>query len=676
MPAEFLIPRFRTLHKSDKISSKILKEQNLMVSCEDLQKSVRSRDYARFWLDISESEHAEIDAFLESEEITPELRERVNHFQNLEMLPMGMAPNSKGLEELHLHFAFQEFRINIINCHDFVSESDKNSHPESAERAEPSVDQQLLVIKQEITKNIVNSQHSSASQDFMDLFFSILEKRLHLTLNSLSSFHQFDARFIQTLLLQTIQELTDYFLMQNIRKSSFFTRFVFSGFLFAEVDESVCFVYGLPSRRVFLDEIVFGTSATAKLRDLACDVIIERRNDCLHEVFIDEKAGNNVTLRASDTLKLMFSNDVEFRKSENFVPLRKIPCFVEIDFSKPRRNIIYSGSERSKRMKSKGERLLNLIEQLCSVVRDKIVGVDFSKVSYAVDGEILQLVSGCKNLQQLNLNNAGVSNSDFADCKTLPNLQILYVGGIEIDENGFNLVTLFPDLRILNSADSAGIIRLLAKCEPTPMLTQLDVSSIVINTDSELMLPKLDFLHTLIAQNCDFRASRFDFLRKFPSLLNFNLRECLFTVAALYYLSQNGKKLVSLDISVDKADMSLAGEDFYPISTMKELRYLKLSKRLISDSFISNLSSNAKKLISLDASFTMIGDVSMNYLSELRDLQEINLTGCKNITDSGIALLCESIMSLKNLSIRGTSVTEFGIAKVVNRFPEIKIDHP
>ncbi len=648
-----------------------------MVSCENLWKSVVNRDYARFWLDFSVSTPAEIDAFLENQEVTPELRRRIHHFQNLEMLPLGMAPNFKGLEELYQHFAFQDFSINIINCDDFADETDMKLHTEDAEDSKISehfIAQQLFNIKRGISDNIINSEQSAAVQEFADLLISKLDKRLHLTLISLLKLNGYDSRIlIQALICQSIQAISDYFLMLNVRESSFLALYVFRGFLFANVHGVVFLVFGLPSRAEYLEEIVFGSSTTVELHDLDCDIVIEHANGRLSEVFLDEKPGIKIELRASDTLKLLFSNDAEFRKSDNFVPLKEIRCSIEIDFSKPGKHIRSSDSERSKRMKSRSSRILKLIEQLCLVARDKIVSMDFSNVSNAVDSEILTLISGCKNLQRINLSNAGLSNSDFADCQTLPNLQVLEIDGLEIHENDFNMLTLFPNLRVLNSAGATGIIELLSKCESTPTLTQLDVSSNVLNTESEKKLPKLVFLHTFIAQNCDLSESSFDFMHKFPALQTLILRNCNFTGTALYHLSQNGKTIVNLDISVDKADMSQAGEEFQPISTMN-LQFLKLSKRLITDSFFSNLSANTKNLRVLDASYTMISDVSMNYLRKMRVLEELNLTGCRNISNSGISLLCESVMNLKKLSIKGTSITEIGIAKVINRFPEIKLD--
>ncbi|MCK5342377.1 MAG: hypothetical protein KAR20_03185, partial [Candidatus Heimdallarchaeota archaeon] len=387
-----------------------------MVSCENLWKSVNNRDYARFWLDFSVSTLAEIDAFLENQDITPELHRRINHFQNLELLPMGMAPNSTGLEELYQYFAFQDFNINIFDCHDFAIESNIKSHSDDAETIEISEQltvEQLFYLKQEIADTIDNSSYSAASQEFADLLFSKLEYRLHLTLITLTKLNIFDMQAIQALLSQTIQVLCEYFLMQKVRQSSFFTQFVFKGFLFALNDGAVILAYGLASRRVLLEEIVFGYAETLELHNLGCDVFIEHSNGRLSEVILDDIAGINISLRASDNLKLIFSNDVEYRKITNFLPLKNIPCSVEIDFSKPRRIISSNDAERTKRVKSRNLRVIKLLEQMQSVAGDKVISIDFSNVSDAIDSDLLNMISRCTNLQRINLSNADVSNADF-----------------------------------------------------------------------------------------------------------------------------------------------------------------------------------------------------------------------------------------------------------------------
>ena len=252
------------------------------------------------------------------------------------------------------------------------------------------------------------------------------------------------------------------------------------------------------------------------------------------------------------------------------------------------------------------------------------------------------VLSGLTNLTSLDLRSCSFLQNADALIK-LKNLTILYLGSCKSLQNvdGLAKCTKLTELNLswCNSLQNVDIVSSLTN------LTSLDLAccSKLQNLGG---LASLTNLTSLDLSSCESLQN----IENIVALPNLNK----LSIATPY----NQKKSIQLPDLIDQCvnleHLDLSGYDFTLPSGLGRLTRLK----------ILSLGSNNRS--------SNIGDDTLQLISELINLEELDLWKCKNISDRGLVYLSKNL-NLKRLDLIGTRVTDKAVNKLKDKLPGLTI---
>jgi hypothetical protein len=265
----------------------------------------------------------------------------------------------------------------------------------------------------------------------------------------------------------------------------------------------------------------------------------------------------------------------------------------------------------------------------------------------AISADILQHISACVGLRQLDLRDCPLTNADLPILAPLENLRALRLSGksgaTSVDDEGL------PALQPLTS------LKVLA-------LDFLWVSGEGLNQLGALSgLEELYLASTLLADE-DLAA-----LQHFPNLKKLRVSKLSqITGTGIEQIAQLSH-LEDLDLSENSA---LFDNDIAPLAGMTTLRRLNLWRVALTDAGVAHLA-GLVNLEWLNLDNTQLTDAGLKSLSGMQKLTFLHL-GSTSISDAGLPELA-GLKSLRDLKVTRTAVTQAGVAELSQQLPDTQI---
>ncbi len=221
-------------------------------------------------------------------------------------------------------------------------------------------------------------------------------------------------------------------------------------------------------------------------------------------------------------------------------------------------------------------------------------------------------------------------------------------------------------------------------------LRELTLSRNKITDAGLAFLPPLPKLDSLSINSCGLTDAAFAHLAKQPALTQLSVSGNNITGTGLSQLP-SAARLTSLSIGSSKlsdegissiarcaalrslglsSGAPLACTSLAPLAVVTTLRSLSLSDKAATDALVQSLSV-VTQLTALDVSYSAITDFALDRINALTLLSDINLYGCKEITDSGFLKLLPLGKSVKRLFPGGTRLSDAGFKALTDKLTEI-----
>lgn len=265
----------------------------------------------------------------------------------------------------------------------------------------------------------------------------------------------------------------------------------------------------------------------------------------------------------------------------------------------------------------------------------------------AISADILNHVSDCVGLRQLDLRDCPLTNEDLQILAPLQNLRALRLSGksgaTSVDDEGL------PALQPLTS------LKVLA-------LDFLWVSGEGLNQLGALSgLEELYLASTLVADE-DLEA-----LQHFPNLKKLRVSKLSqVTGAGIEQIAQLSH-LEDLDLSENSA---LFDNDIAPLAGMTTLRRLNLWRVALTDAGVAHLA-GLTNLEWLNLDNTQLSDAGLKSLAGMHKLTFLHL-GSTLISDAGLPELA-GLKKLRDLKVTRTAVTQAGVTELRQQLPDTEI---
>ena len=293
-----------------------------------------------------------------------------------------------------------------------------------------------------------------------------------------------------------------------------------------------------------------------------------------------------------------------------------------------------------------GENLEDAGNTLSSVIRDRI--------AKHLKKPVTQLTStDLKEVKQLALNGADISDAEIVHLARLTSLQSLDLSGSKMTDSGLAHLTKLTTLQTLNlnrtQVGDAGLVHLTELTS----LQKLDLNGTQVGDAGLAHLTKLTTLQKLDLNGTQVGDAGLAHLTRLTALQTLDLSETQVGDAGLAHLA----KLTALQIlNLKKTQVGDAG--LAHLTKLTSLRQLDLSEIKIRDEALRHLT-KLKTLDRLALEGTQVTDASMLHLSKITTLEDLNLSGTK-VGDAGLAHLV-TLSALTSLALEGTQVTNAGL---------------
>ncbi|KAJ8750807.1 hypothetical protein K2173_015988 [Erythroxylum novogranatense] len=313
--------------------------------------------------------------------------------------------------------------------------------------------------------------------------------------------------------------------------------------------------------------------------------------------------------------------------------------------------------------------------------------------SWLTEEEFTKCFSECdaRNLMVLQLDQSGRCMTDYTLHATLvrasvslPVLSTLSLcGACRISDSGLqSLVSRAPALRSINLSQcslltSASIGTLADSLGSVLKELYLDDCQRIDAPTILLALKKLEHLEVLSLARIQSVSDKF--VREFIATRGHNMKELVLTDcvnltdSSLKVISATCSGLVALDLSnLRKLTDSSLG---YLANGCPQLQRLKLCRNAFSDEAIAAyLESSGELLIelALNSIWKVGNNTALSLTRRARNLLNLDLSWCRNLTDAALGLIVDSCLSLRELKL-------FGCGQITNAFldghsnPKVKI---
>jgi len=264
------------------------------------------------------------------------------------------------------------------------------------------------------------------------------------------------------------------------------------------------------------------------------------------------------------------------------------------------------------------------------VTRDRagrITGVDL-RASWVTDSDLPQLAA-LPYLTHLDLSLTRITDHGLQQLKNAPGIVELNLYYAEqITDEGMAAVKGWKKLKRLNLRGTKITDTTLEHLSNVPTLESLDVGFAQITDVGLDRLTSLPNLKELVISGNKLTDTGLQALRQLPSLTSLSLGGSQRTDSGLWTIS-----LTELGLGT--------------ITTLKELRELQLDGMPVTARWLEKLKA-------------------------LNQLERLSLQGCKRVGDDGATLLA-SWPALRRLNLKGTAVTEKGLANLRQAQPAVQI---
>src|SRR3954451_8099491 len=271
-----------------------------------------------------------------------------------------------------------------------------------------------------------------------------------------------------------------------------------------------------------------------------------------------------------------------------------------------------------------------------AVVRDaagKITGVDLH-ASWVTDSDLRQL-AGLSNLTHLDLSLTRITDQGMQELRNLPGIVDLNLRFAEyVTDEGLAAIKGWRRLKRLDVHGAEISDTALEHISGITSLEHLDIGSAMITDVGLERLSSLPNLKDLTMGGNELGDAGLQALRQLPGLT---------------YLDLSGRQ--GTDSNVWAIAMSDAGLD--AVLSLKDLRELRFSCTFVG--------------IGIEGTrFATVSAMSVNTrwlesMKSLKKLERLKLQGCNRVDDESLAVLA-SFPSIRELDLKGTSVTEKGLA--------------
>ncbi|HVX11158.1 MAG TPA: protein kinase [Pirellulales bacterium] len=252
-------------------------------------------------------------------------------------------------------------------------------------------------------------------------------------------------------------------------------------------------------------------------------------------------------------------------------------------------------------------------------------------------------LSGLNSLVTLNLRMIRATDAGLKSLSGLTNLEGLDIAYVAFTDTGLGHLTTLKNLRFLQAfttqrVSDAGLAQLRH-------LTRLEHLSINPADATDAGLAFVEDLHELQV---------------------LDLRDTLVGDEGLTHLA-SAERLRWLRLG----DAKISAEGWRTLSVLPHLTGLFVMRRAPDDRDLSGLA-QLDRLEELTITGCDPDDEGMQHLARMTNLKSLSLEPCENITDAGLAHL-ESLRQLKELKLKGSKVTDAGIARLQAALPACQI---
>jgi hypothetical protein len=283
-----------------------------------------------------------------------------------------------------------------------------------------------------------------------------------------------------------------------------------------------------------------------------------------------------------------------------------------------------------------------------------------------VSPEAVGALSACPELVDLDLWEArGVS--DATPLGQLSDLIVLRLSG-DIAPASFPALARLTGLRVLSFSVAAegsdlDFLSSLTKLE------NLDLEANTLLRDlAATPVPQLAALRSLNVRDCDNLEAGLASLKGLTQLETLDLYGCGSLSGEGFAALSGLPRLTSIDLS---ACTGLSEQGISELAQLRSLKQLHFWGCGLSDSSAKLLAS-LTSLEELDLSETEIGDATLGALAALPALRSVNLTGCRQVTDKGLAALLRC-QALRDIRACGTGITTEGASAAMKQRDELNV---
>jgi Leucine-rich repeat (LRR) protein len=261
---------------------------------------------------------------------------------------------------------------------------------------------------------------------------------------------------------------------------------------------------------------------------------------------------------------------------------------------------------------------------------------------------------------ELNLSNTGISDNGLKSIPDLSKLQVLNLKGTRVTDAGLVHLACAPALREISldhtGIGGAGFAHFKARAE----LRSLSANYTAVSDAALAELPGCPNLAKLALVGTPVTDAGLDNLQTVLSLEAVDLHETDVTSAAVDRFKTARPKAVLEWTSPVAAGEPKTVLPPVPVDKLRSADPNALVKKY-EGSIKTDDEEPGKPVIAVGLAGSAVTDEELANLRGLKSLQTLDLTGCKNVSDAGLAYLT-TLLELRTLRLRGTGVTGDGLA--------------
>jgi len=225
----------------------------------------------------------------------------------------------------------------------------------------------------------------------------------------------------------------------------------------------------------------------------------------------------------------------------------------------------------------------------------------------------LKALAYANYIRAISLKNTSVGDRIFPAIINLP-LQSLNLSGALVTANGLKQLAHIKTLKELNVTNFSGSVTRMP-------------------SEAVAAIGSLTSLSNLQIGQCDLHDKEIDMLSKLKQLKVLNLAgNGNLTPECIKYIDRL-PKLESLSLD---GDIKIPLRSIFSLHTLPQLQTLKAGALMSTEADIENLAKRAKRLEVLHLNASPLTDKGLMHLADLKDLCELNIRKCKDVTPDGI----------------------------------------